>query len=131
MADIFSEPWMQKFVQEWNKEPELASDLSNIGFNSTIAYGFQNEEEPRGVLEIKKGKAIYGGIFVDESVNWDLRATKQDWKKWIHKPPGMMALGIAYTSQKLTFNKGDYVSMIKDPRMAAPFLKSFVVMGRI
>ena len=131
MVDIFSDQWMQKLMQEWNNEPELASDLANIGFNSTIAYGFKSEEEPRAVLVIEKGKAVLAGNFNQETFNWDLRASKDDWKKWFNKPPGMMALGMAYTSQRLKFNKGDYSSMIKEPRMAAPFLKSFVVMGRI
>ncbi|MCK5724985.1 MAG: hypothetical protein KAI84_20785, partial [Gammaproteobacteria bacterium] len=60
-----------------------------------------------------------------------LRASKENWQKWFKKPPGMMALGMAYTSRQLKFKKGDYVSMIKDPRMAGPFLKSFTVMARV
>lgn len=131
MAEIFATKWMNKLVDEWNKESELANDLLNIGFNSTIAYGFDNEDDPRGVLVIVKGKAILGTYFDDQECNWDLRATKEDWKKWLSNPPGMMALGMAYTSRKLIFNKGDYAAMIKDPRMARPFIKSFAVMGRV
>jgi len=131
MADIFSAQWMQKMMDEWNKEPELANELSNIGFDSTIAYGLDNEDEPRGVLVIKEGKAVSGDVFSHQEFNWDLRASEEDWKKWFKKPPGMMALGIAYTSRKLRFKKGDYVAMIKDPHMAGPFLKSFTVMGRV
>lgn len=131
MADIFSAQWMQKMMDEWNKEPELANELSNIGFNSTIAYGFDNEDEPRGVLILEEGAAVLGTIFVDQEFNWDLRASKENWQKWFKKPPGMMALGMAYTSRQLKFKKGDYVSMIKDPRMAGPFLKSFTVMARV
>lgn len=131
MADIFAEQWMQKLVDEWNKEPELANELSNIGFDSTIAYGFENEDEPRAVLVIKKGKAVSGDVFSQQEFNWDLRASKEDWQKWFNKPPGMMALGMAYTSRKLKFKKGDYTAMIKDPRMAGPFLKSFAVMARV
>ncbi len=131
MADIFSAQWMQKMMNEWNKEPELANELSNIGFNSTIAYGFDNEDEPRGVLILEEGAAVLGTIFVDQEFNWDLRASKENWQKWFKKPPGMMALGMAYTSRQLKFKKGDYVSMIKDPRMAGPFLKSFTVMARV
>ena len=118
-------------MDEWNNEPEIAGDLSNIGFSSTIAYGFNSEDEPRGVLVIEKGKAVLGTYFDNQEFNWDLRASKEDWQKWFNKPPGMMALGMAYTSRKLKFNKGDYTAMIKDPRMAGPFLKSFAVMGRV
>ena len=35
------------------------------------------------------------------------------------------------TTRKLKFNKGDYSAMIKDPRMAGPFIKSFAVMGQV
>lgn len=131
MAEIFSEQWMQKMVDEWNKEPELANDLLNIGFNSTIAYGFEDEDEPRGILVIENGQAVLGTVFDAHQYNWDLRATKYNWQKWFKKPPGMMSLGIAYTLRELKFVKGDYPSMIKDPRMAGPFLKSFIVMGRV
>lgn len=131
MVDIFSEQWMQKLMKEWNSESELANDLANIGFNSTIAYGFENEDKPRGVLVIEKGKAVSGDIFTEQDVNWDLRASRENWQIWFSKPPSMMGLGMAYTARKLKFNKGDYTSMIKDPRMAGPFLRSFTVMGRV
>lgn len=131
MSEMFAVQWMKKFVDEWNKEPQLANELLNLNFNSTIAYGFENEDEPRGVLVIEKGKAVLGTYFDNQECNWDLRASKENWQKWFNKPPGMMALGMAYTSRKLKFNKGDYTAMIKDPRMAGPFLKSFTVMGRV
>ena len=131
MAELFAAKWMQKMMEEWNKEPALANELLNLGFNSTIAYGFENEDEPRGVLVIEKGKAVAGEVFNEQECNWDLRASKENWQKWFNHPPGMMALGIAYTSRNLKFLKGDYTAMIKDPRMAGPFLKSFTVMGRV
>lgn len=43
-------------MDEWNNEPELVNELSNIDFNSTIAYGFDDEDEPRGVLVIERVK---------------------------------------------------------------------------
>ena len=99
-------------------------------FNSTIAYGFDGEDNPRGVLIIEKGKAVSGLAYEDQELNWDIRASKDNWKKWFNKPPGMMALGIAYTARNVKFVKGDYTAMIKDPRMAGPFIKSFAVIGR-
>lgn len=118
-------------MDEWNNEPELVNELSNIDFNSTIAYGFDDEDEPRGVLVIEKGKAVLGESYKEQELSWDIRASKDNWKKWFNKAPGMMGLGIAYTSRKMKFNKGDYTAMIKDPRMAGPFIKSFTVMGRV
>ena len=131
MADLFSAEWMAKFQEEWNKEPELSGALEKIGFTSTIAYGFVDEDKPRGVLVIENGKATSGGAFDGQPLNWDLRASKGDWEGWQKKPPGLMGLGMAYTSRKIRFNVGDYAGMIKDPRMAAPFIKSFQVMGRV
>ncbi len=130
MADLFSDEWMQKFMEEWNKEPELSDELAKIGFNSTIAYGLDTDDQPRGYITIENGKGVKAGAYDGCEVNWDLRATQKDWEAWLKKPPGLMGLGMAYTSRKLRFNVGDYAAMIKDPRMAGPFIKSFVVMGR-
>lgn len=131
MAELFSDEWMKAFMEKWNAEPELSDALAKIGFNSVIAYGFDGEDKPRGVIKVENGKAVDAGPYNGEEVNWDLRATPDNWQKWMKKPPGMMGLGMAYTSRKLKFNVGDYASMIKDPRMAGPFIKSFAVMGSV
>ncbi|MBF0126526.1 MAG: SCP-2 sterol transfer family protein [Magnetococcales bacterium] len=131
MAALFSAEWMNRFQTEWNNEPELGDALAHIGFNSTIAYGIDGEEAPRGVLVISNGKAVKSGAYAGEEVNWDLRASQESWEKWIEKGLGMMGLGMAYTTRKLKFHVGDYGAMIKDPRMAGPFIKSFTVMGRV
>jgi len=130
MADLFSQEWMESYMQHWNDEPELAAKLANINFNSVIGYGFDDEGDPLGVLVVENGFAVSAGAYQGQELNWDLRATPENWSKWMKKPPGMMGLGIAYTSRKLKFNIGDYSAMVKDPRMAGPFIKSFGVMGR-
>ena len=40
-------------------------------------------------------------------------------------------LGLAFSTGKLKFKKGDFKAMIGDPRMAGPFIKSFGAMGRV
>ena len=130
MADLFSSEWMSSFQEQWNAEPDLSDALAKINFNSVIGYGFDGEDTPRGVLIIEDGKATAGEIYNGQALSWDLRATFDNWNKWMAKPPGMMGLGMAYTSRKLKFKVGDYAAMIKDPRMAGPFIKSFTVMGR-
>jgi putative sterol carrier protein len=60
-----------------------------------------------------------------------MRADRKDWLKWIDKPLGMTSMGMAYASGKLKFFKGDFKAMIKDPRMAGPFVKSFGLMSKI
>ncbi|KAF0118517.1 MAG: hypothetical protein FD149_656 [Rhodospirillaceae bacterium] len=131
MAELFSSDWMSKFASAWNAEPALGAELAKIGFNTSIAYGFLDEEKPRGILVIENGHAKEGVAYEGQTVNWDLRASREDWTKWGKKPPGLMGLGMAYTSRKLRFKIGDYGAVIKDPRMAGPFIKSFEVMGRV
>jgi hypothetical protein len=131
MAELFDQEWMQHFMEEWNKEPELADALTSIHFNSVIGYGFDGEDNPRGVLDVQDGRAVSAGSYNGQTLNWDLRATPENWKKWMVKPPGTVGLGMAYTSRKLKFKQGDYAAMIKEPRMAGPFIKSFSVMGRV
>lgn len=131
MAELFSDEWMQRFQEEWNNETELSDALAKIDFNSTIAYGYENEDNPRGVLVIENGKVTTGSAYNGEKLNWDLRAKQANWQKWIANGLGMVGLGKAYTFRQLKFKVGDYTAMIKDPRMAAPFIKSFTVMGRV
>lgn len=131
MSELFDAEWMAKFQEAWNNEPELSGELEKIGFNSTIGYGFDGDADPVGVLTVENGKAVSSGPYSGQELSWDLRASADNWKKWMVKPPGMMGLGMAYTSRKLKFIKGDYAGMIKDPRMAGPFIKSFSVMGQV
>jgi hypothetical protein len=131
MAELFTEEWMQEFATHWNAEPELSDALAQIGFNSVIGYGFDDEDQPRGVLSVENGKAARGEAYSGQTLNWDIRASAEQWNKWIAKPPGMMGLGMAFTSRKMKFVVGDYSSMVKDPRMAGPFIKSFAVMARV
>ena len=130
MSDLFTDDWMKSFMEEWNNEPELSDALAKIDFNSTIGYGFPDDAEPRGILVVEGGKVVDAGEYGGQEMNWDIRASQGQWEKWIGKPPGMMGLGAAFTTGKMKFLVGDYGSMIKDPRMAKPFIKSFSVMAR-
>ncbi|CAK0777296.1 conserved hypothetical protein [Gammaproteobacteria bacterium] len=131
MADLFSEAWMKRFGEEWNKEAKLTGDLAKINFASTIAYGFAGEAKPRGFIQVQNGQVVASGVYAGQTLNWDLRASPENWQKWIEKGLGMMALGMAYTTGKMKFQVGDYGAMIKEPRMAGPFIESFSVMGRV
>lgn len=130
MAELFTDEWFQNYQRAWNAEPELAEALEKIGFNSTIGYGFDDEDEPRGLIRVEQGRVVAAGTYHGEPLSWDLRASPDNWRRWMDKPPGMMALGVAYTSRKLKFRSGDYAAMVKDPRMAGPFIRSFAVMGQ-
>ena len=130
MSELFSENWLNRFKDEWNKEPELAGALKKIDFDSVIAYGFDHEDKPRGVIKIQKGEIVAAKPYAGEKPNWDLRASEDNWQKWFDKELGILGIAAAYTTSKLKFVSGDYAAMIKDPRMAAPFIKSFAVMAR-
>jgi hypothetical protein len=130
MAELFSADWMQRFMAQWNAEPDLSDALAKIGFDSVIGYGFPGDDAPRGVLTVQQGKATAAGAYEGQNLNWDLRASADQWEKWMSNPPGMMGLGAAFTTGKIKFVVGDYKGMLKDPRMAGPFIKSFSVMGR-
>ncbi len=131
MTDLFSPEWMQSFGEQWNAEPDLADALAKIHFNSVIGYGFENDPNPTGVLTIEEGRVIASGAYTEQILNWDLRADLAHWEKWKTKGLDMVGLGMAYMSRKLQFRVGDYMAMIKDPRMATPFIKSFAVMSKV
>ncbi len=131
MASLFSADWMECFRQAWNAEPGLAGALGKIGFDATIGYGFRGEDVPRGILIVENGVAVRAKTYDGEFLSWDLRADPETWSQWLAEPPGMMSLGMAYASSRLQFVVGDYVTMIKEPSMAGPFLKSFSVMARV
>lgn len=128
---MFTEDWMNKYSEAWNKEPGLADALKQINFNSVIGYGIDGDATPTGYIDVKDGQVVASGAYDGQELNWDLRATEANWDKWAKKPLGMMGLGMAYTTKKLKFNVGDYGAMIKDPRMAGPFIKSFGLFGKI
>lgn len=130
MSELFSPEWMQSFQNVWNSEVGLSDELEKIGFSSTIAYGYLDADGPAGVLVVDNGKAVSAGAYTGQDLSWDMRASLGDWEKWLKKPPGMMGLGMAYTTRKLQFQAGDYGAMVKDPRMAGPFVKSFAAMGK-
>lgn len=131
MSELFSADWMHAFAEAWNAEAELADALEKIGFNAAIGYGFRGDAAPTGVIVVENGRVAKSGAYADEALNWDLRADAEQWRKWMEKGVGMMGLGAAYATGKLKFQTGDYAAMIKDPRMAKPFIKSFSVMGRV
>lgn len=131
MAELFSDEWMKAYMDAWNAEPELSDALADIDFNSVIGYGFQGDDAPAGVLVVESGKVTAAGSYNGETLSWDIRAKPANWDKWLSKGIGMAGLGMAYTTGKMKFVVGDYGAMLKDPRMAGPFIKSFSVMGSV
>ena len=131
MSELFSEEWAQAYMNAWNGDQEITSTLQQAGFNSIVAFGFHDEEEPQFVMAIEDGHIASVDKQPEDAIDWDIRASKENWLALVAKPPGLMKLGMAYTSRKMRFKKGDYASMIKDPSLAGAFVKSFALMSRI
>ena len=131
MADLFSKEWAQAFKDAWNADEEITASLLRVGFNSVVAFGLPDDDYPSFVMTIQNGLVSSINSADADDVKWDIRATKDNWLALIVKPPGLMKLGIAYTSRKLRFTKGDYATMIKDPSLAGAFVKSFALMGKV
>ena len=131
MADLFSNEWAQAFKDAWNADEEITASLQRVGFNSVVAFGLPEDADPAFVMTIQNGLVSSINTAGADEVKWDIRATKDNWLALIVKPPGLMKLGIAYTSRKLRFTKGDYATMIKDPSLAGAFVKSFALMGKV
>lgn len=131
MAELFSDEWINALKDEWNAEPEVSDKLAEINFSSVITCGFKDEDQPRCVFVVENGEATRAGLYDGESADWDMRASEKDWGKWAEKPLNMATMGLAFTTGKLKFPIGDFKSMIKNPSMAGPFVKSFSLMGKI
>lgn len=131
MTNLFSLEWMQSYKACWNAEPELADVLAKINFSSVIGYGFIGDPHPTGVITIVQGRAVSASGYDEQPLNWDLRSDHKHWQKWLTKSLDMTELSMACITRKLKFEVGDYLAMIKDPRMVGPFIKSFTVMGQV
>ncbi len=56
---------------------------------------------------VENGKAVSAGLYNDEPLDWDMRATKENWEKWAKKPLTMASIGIAVATGKVNVEKGD------------------------
>lgn len=131
MAELFSDEWAQAYKEAWNADEEITKSLERAGFNSVVAFGFPDEDNPGFVMTIENGKVVSTAQKSHDDIKWDIRATKDNWLALVAKPPGLMKLGMAYTSRKMRFKKGDYATMIKDPSLAGAFVKSFGLMAKV
>lgn len=130
MPELFTNEWIDNYKKLWNSDEGISKELALSGFNSVVAFGIDGEDHPRCVLTIFNGEVIAAGEYKGENTNWDLRAKLVGWEYLLKKPPGLMKLGLAYTSRKLKFKKGDYAVMVRDPSLSAAFVKCFALMSK-
>ncbi|EFC35372.1 predicted protein, partial [Naegleria gruberi] len=95
-----------------------------------VGYGIKREDQPKTVLIIKEGSVVDAKVYEGEELDWDIRCSEDNWKHYMVKGMGMSQLASGYAMGWLKFIKGDYFSMIKNPRMIGPFIKSFELMSK-
>lgn len=127
---MFSEAWLAELTREWNSDSVLASRLGPRAFDAIVAFGVPEEDAPRFYLGIRAGVVEEAARGVPDSPDWDIRASEKQWRAWFAEPPGLLALGVAFTNRTLEIRRGNYTAMIKDPDMADAFVRSFAVMAR-
>jgi len=129
-TDVFSCQWLETLKEEWNQERGLASQLRQINFTSVVAFGLPDEEMARAYLIVRGGEIKTVAFRYDSTPDWDIRAQMSQWQEWLIEPPGLLALGMAFTQGLMQFRKGSYPAMIKDPLMADSFVRSFALMSK-
>ena len=130
LQQVFSAEWLEVLRIEWNRREGLSSQLRQVGFSSVVAFGLPQEEQPRAYLVIRNGEIDEAKKQSPGLPQWDLRADESQWQSWFSEPPGLLALGMAFTNRSLQFRHGNYPAMIKDPLMAESFVRSFALMSR-
>lgn len=131
MPELFSDDWMKELKDHWNNAPEVKDKLAEIGFDAVVACGFKGEDQPRGVFVVECGECVRAGAYDAETLDWDMRASRKDWMKWVTKGIGLTGMGMAYTTGKLKFEAGNFGAMAKNPELAGPFVKSLGLMKNI
>ena len=131
MSQLFSETWMNSLKEAWNNNAAVFGPLQKAGFTSRIGYGFKGEPCARGYIAVVNGMVVQAGAMDDGVLDWDLRASVEDWTKWIDTGFGLSKLGPAISTNALHFEKGNYRQMIKNLSLSQPFLQHFSLMQRV
>lgn len=128
---MFTNEFMQKFQELWNNDENITGPLKGINFTANVGYGFKDEEKPMAVIIIKDGIVTEAREYRDEELDWDMRCTPDNWIYYMKNGMGVSTLASAYSMGWLRFLKGDYFSMVKNPSMIGPFVKSFDCMSQV
>ena len=129
MSKLFSTEWIVEFAQAWNADRQMEEHLFAHDFNANIGYGFIDQEHPQAILVVEDGKVKSAGLYSNQSLDWDLRASPASWQQWLQGGFGMASLGAAVASGKLKFIQGNYYKMIRDSGLSKAFLRHFELMS--
>ena len=131
MSEIFSDAWMKALMKQWNASPKVYEPLKKAEFTARIGYGYKGEPRARGLILVVNGMIMQAGSMDNDELGWDLRATPENWKKWIEHGFGLTNLGPAIATQALEFVSGNYRQMIANPSLSVAFLHHFTLMSEI
>jgi hypothetical protein len=131
VSQLFSEAWMVELKDKWNSSPQVHAPLQKAGFSARIGYGFKGEPHASGMISIVNGLVHEAGAMDGRELDWDLRATPENWSSWIESGFGLTKLGPAIATNALEFAKGNYRQMIQNPSLSQPFLQHFQLMREI
>ncbi|MFN3870838.1 MAG: SCP2 sterol-binding domain-containing protein [Aquificaceae bacterium] len=122
MHKFLSEDWIKAYMEEWNKNEKLKSDLKD--FSASIKYYIEGKENNAVELIVEKGIAQSAGKANRDKYDFELWASLENWKKLA---TGEMGPRAAMLTKRLKF-KG---SMITAMKYMTSFEESLRMMSRI
>lgn len=131
MSLLFSDAWMKAYADCWNKDEKMVQTLADNQFSGRIGYGFLGQATASGLLVVRLGKVERAGAYQAETLDWELRAAREDWKTWDEEGLGLERFGYVIAHKKLQFPKGDARLMMRTPALASAFLRSFDLMKQV
>ncbi len=122
MRKFLSEEWIRAYMDEWNKNEKLKSELK--GFSASIKYYVEGQEDKAVELVVENGVAKRAGSANSHNYDFELWASLENWKRLA---TGDMGPKAAMLTKRLKF-KG---SMITAMKYMSAFEESLRMMGKI
>ncbi len=122
MHKFLSEDWIKAYMEEWNKNEKLKSDLKD--FSASIKYYIEGKEHEAVELIVENGIAKSAGKANAYKYDFELWASPDNWKRLA---TGEMGPRSAMLTKRLKF-KG---SMITAMKYMSAFEESLRMMSRI
>ncbi|WP_213032515.1 SCP2 sterol-binding domain-containing protein, partial [Acinetobacter baumannii] len=79
MYKVLSEDWIKAYMEEWNKNEKLKSELRD--FSASIKYYIEGKEGEAVELIVKNGTAKSAGKANSHKYDFELWASIENWKK--------------------------------------------------
>ncbi|MCX8059919.1 MAG: SCP2 sterol-binding domain-containing protein [Aquificaceae bacterium] len=122
MHRFLSEDWIKAYMEEWNKNEKLMSDLKD--FSASIKYYVEGREDQAVELLVEKGVAKSAGKANSHKYDFELWASPENWKK--------LATGeIGPKAAMLTKRRKFKGSMITAMRYMSAFEESLRMMSKV